>query len=90
MIPIMVNDQREWELPNVGLLRLRDPESGSMVTIDTGSRRHRDAFQKMQTLEAEKRESIFRRLKMDPIRLATGEDYVEPLKRFFHRREAGR
>ncbi len=90
VIPIMVNDQRELELPNVGLLRLRDPESGKMVTIDTASRRHRDAFQQLQVAEAEKRDAIFRRLKMNPIRLATGEDYVEPLKRFFHRRESGR
>ena len=90
VIPILVNDQRELDLPNVGLLRLRDPESGSMVTIDTSSRRHRDAFQRMQMVESEKRDAIFRRLKMSPIRLTTGEDYVEPLKRFFHRREAGR
>ncbi len=90
VIPIMVNDQREFDLPNVGLLRLRDPESGNMVTIDTASRRHRDTFQKLQLAEAEKRDAIFRRLKMNPIRLATGEDYVDPLKRYFHRREAER
>lgn len=87
VIPIMVNDQRELDLPNVGLLRLRDPESGRMITVDTASRRHRDAFKKLQASEAEKRDAIFRRLKMSPIRVATGEDYVEPLKRFFHRRE---
>lgn len=90
VIPVMVNDQRELELPNVGLLRLRDPESGRMVTVDTASRRHRAAFQKLQVAEAEKRDAVFRRLKMNPIRVATGEDYVEPLKRFFHRREAER
>ncbi|MGB0760952.1 MAG: DUF58 domain-containing protein [Rubripirellula sp.] len=90
VIPVMVSDQRELELPNVGLLRLRDPESGRMVTVDTASRRHRAAFQKLQVAEAEKRDAVFRRLKMNPIRVATGEDYVEPLKRFFHRREAER
>ena len=90
VIPVMVNDQRELDLPNVGLLRLRDPESGSMVTVDTASRRHREAFRKLQVTEAEKRDAIFRRLKLNPIRLATGEDYVDPLKRFFHRREAER
>jgi len=90
VIPVMVSDQRELELPNVGLLRLRDPESGCMVTVDTASRRHRAAFQKLQVAEAEKRDAVFRRLKMNPIRVATGEDYVEPLKRFFHRREAER
>ena len=88
VIPILVNDQRERELPNVGLLRLRDPESGSMVTIDTASRRQREAFKKMQVLESEKRDAVFCRLKMNPIHLSTGEDYVEPLKRFFHSREA--
>jgi hypothetical protein len=30
---------------------------------------------------------MFRRMRMEPIRLFTGEDYVEPLQQFFHRRE---
>jgi len=90
VIPVLISDQREQELPNVGLLQLRDPESGKMVIIDTSSRRHREAFRKMQELETANRDALFQRLRMQPIRLATGEDFVDPLKRFFHRREAER
>ena len=90
VIPMVISDEREAELPNVGLIRLRDPESGNMVTIDSSSRRHRQAFRDMNLKRIENRDSLFRRLRMQPIRIATGEDYVEPLQRFFHRREAER
>lgn len=90
VIPIVVGDRRERELPNVGLLRLRDPESGRMVSIDTSSARHRRAFVDMMAARTQATDAMFRRMRMEPIRLFTGEDYVEPLQRFFHRREMGR
>jgi hypothetical protein len=36
------------------------------------------------------RDALFRKLRLDPIHVYTGEDFVEPLKRFFHRRESHR
>lgn len=90
VIPIVVSDRRETSLPNIGLVRLRDPESGRLVSIDTSSRRHRYAFEAMVQARAEATESLFRRLRLQPIRMFTGEDYVEPLKRYFHHREMQR
>jgi len=90
VIPIHVSDQREWELPKVGILRLRDAESGRMITVDTLSRRQRQAYQQMRRRHQDRLDSTFRRLKLQPIQIQTGEDYVEPLQRFFHRREAQR
>ncbi|MFK8115069.1 MAG: DUF58 domain-containing protein [Rubripirellula sp.] len=90
LVPIVVADRRELELPNVGLLRVRDPESGDFVTIDTASRRHRAAYRDMALSKAEQREEMFRRLRLSPIMIRTGEDYVDPLQRFFHRREKQR
>jgi hypothetical protein len=40
--------------------------------------------------QAESRDAMFRRLRLQPIHLDTGQDYVEPLQRFFHRREMQR
>ncbi len=88
VVPIMVGDRREMTLPNVGLVRLRDPESGRVVEIDTASRRHRRQFAQRMQERVDATETIFRRMKMEPIRIFTGEDYVDPLQRFFHRREA--
>lgn len=90
IIPMVIGDRREYELPNVGLIRLRDRESGQTVSIDTSSRRHRKAYEQLMRERAEARSTIFRRMRMEPIPIWTGEDYVEPLQRFFHRRETRR
>ena len=87
IIPMVISDAREKELPRVGMIRLRDPETGRIVSIDTSSRRHRRAFQEMVRRNDESRDALFRRLRLQPIELNTGQDYVEPLQRFFHRRE---
>lgn len=90
VIPIVVGDRREQELPNVGLLRLRDPESGRMISIDTSSSRHRRAFAEMMAARTLATDAMFRRMRMEPIRLFTGEDYARPLQAFFRRREMHR
>jgi uncharacterized protein (DUF58 family) len=90
LIPMLVMDQREMELPAVGLLRLRDPESGRNLTIDTLSRSHRQAFRHRMNYLAKQRDEMFRRLGLPTVQLRTGEDFVEPLQRFFHRREQRR
>ena len=90
VIPIVISDAREFDLPNVGLLRVRDGESGKMITIDTSSRRHRQAYSGRMQARAEARENLFRRLQLQSMEVRTGEDYVEPLQRFFYRRERQR
>ena len=87
IIPIVVDDLREFEIPRMGLIRLQDPESGRIVSLDTGSRRQREAYAAMMRGQAQTRDDTFRRMRLEPIRLRTGEDYVKPLQRFFHRRE---
>jgi uncharacterized protein (DUF58 family) len=90
VIPMVVADRREVELPRVGLLRLRDAETGKMIMIDTSSRRHREAYRRLMQQKAESRDALFGRLRLQPIRISTGEDYVEPLQRFFRQREMRR
>ena len=90
IIPIVVADEREFKMPNVGLVRLQDAESGQVVTLDTSSRRHRKWYEQMAREQVEKRDALFRRLRLDPIRLHTGEDFVEPLQKFFYQRERKR
>ncbi|TWU25864.1 DUF58 domain-containing protein [Bythopirellula polymerisocia] len=87
IIPVVVADQREMKMPNVGLVRLRDAETGQMITFDTFSRANRRAYEEHAKRRMEQRDTLFRKLNLDPIHLYTGEDFVEPLQRFFHRRE---
>ncbi len=90
IIPLVVADQREFTMPNVGLVRLRDAETGKMVVLDTFSRRNRRAYEEFARRQAAERDALFRSLQLEPIHIYTGEDFVEPLRKFFHKREMHR
>ena len=87
VIPIVVTDLREQLLPSVGLLRLRDAETGDMRWFDTSSRTHRVLFQQAVERKRQQRDALFKKLGLRSIGLSTSEDYVEPLRRFFRMRE---
>ncbi len=87
VIPIVVTDLREQLLPSVGLLRLRDAETGGMRWFDTSSRTHRVLFQQAVERKRQQRDALFKKLGLRSIGLSTSEDYVEPLRRFFRMRE---
>ena len=90
IIPLVVADQREFTMPKVGLVRLRDAETGKTIVLDTFSRANRRAYEEHARRQAAQRDALFRALRLDPIHIYTGEDFVDPLKRFFHRRELHR
>jgi uncharacterized protein (DUF58 family) len=90
IIPIVVADQREFTMPRVGLVRLRDAETGQTIVLDTFSRANRRAYEEHARKQAAERDKLFTRLRLDPIHIFTGEDFIDPLKRFFHKREMHR
>lgn len=90
VIPITVSDRRESELPNVGLIELVDAETGERIVVDTASRRLRERFRVSAGRAREERTTLFRRMKIDAIAVQTGESFVDPLTRFFRKREARR
>lgn len=87
IIPVVVSDRRETEIPNMGLVRLQDAETGELVTLDTASRKNRELYRELSLQQAEKRDAALRRLEMEPIHLVTGEDLMRPLRRYFDGRE---
>jgi len=90
LIPVIVSDPREWELPNVGFIELEDPESGEIRLVDTASRSVRGEFAAEVRRRAEVREKLFRRIDTETIDIRTDQAYVEPLVRFFRKREKRR
>ncbi|MCK6483857.1 MAG: DUF58 domain-containing protein [Phycisphaerae bacterium] len=86
VIPILITDPREQELPDVGLLELCDAETGERTIVDTSSRRVRAEFVARVRAAHESRDRLFRRMNMDRIIARTGESFVEPLTRFFRAR----
>ena len=90
IVPVVVSDPREFSIPNVGLIRLRDSETGETVMFDTASRRNREQYRRLSEQRIEARDATFRRLQMEPVHLTTGKDLIEPLRRYFHSREGRR
>ncbi|RKU39369.1 DUF58 domain-containing protein [Candidatus Poribacteria bacterium] len=88
LIAIALQDRREVELPNVGLIELADAESGETVVIDTRSEAARQSYRELnQRTDAERRQ-VFRASQIDSIHIRTDESYVKPLIRFFRQRAA--
>ncbi|MDH3206811.1 MAG: DUF58 domain-containing protein [Gemmatimonadota bacterium] len=86
VVPIRLTDPAGDDLPDVGLLALVDPETGERRVIDT-RRRVRDAYKARKASQRGDIAALFRELRMDAIEVATDDDYVPALIRFFRRRE---
>lgn len=87
LIPVTITDPREIEMPNVGFIELEDAESGEEMLIDTSSEEFRRLFSDLGTKERKERDVIFKQLGLDAVEVYTHEDYVDPLVRFFKKRE---
>jgi uncharacterized protein (DUF58 family) len=90
LIPIVISDPREAELPDAGLVELEDPETGVRLLVDTSSRRVREQFASRCRALVDARDTLFRRMDTEAIAIRTDQPYVEPLVRFFRKRERRR
>ncbi len=88
LIAITLQDRREVELPNVGLIELSDAESGETIVIDTRSEEARQLYREINQRADTERRQIFRANQIDSIHIRTDEPYVKPLIRFFRQRAA--
>ena len=90
LIAVRVTDKREMELPNVGLLRALDPETGKMRWVDTSNKKTRLGYNKWSLQKTKQLDTIFSRYGVDVARVYTGQDYVKPLMNLFKKRSARR
>ncbi len=87
LIPIRISDSLEAEMPPLGLIRFEDAETGEQVLIDTSSKDGRLRYREGEARFSESLEQTFRKRDADSLHLQTGEDYIQPLKRLFKRKE---
>ncbi len=87
MIGFWLVDPKEVALPDVGLLRLRDPETGEEMVIDTSEGALREAFKNTMLDRESELVALFRSMNMDSIQIMTDQSYVEPVMKFFKMRE---
>ena len=90
IIAISITDPREMELPRVGLVALRDPESGAEALIDTEDRRERARYAAAASERVVARRRLLTGLGVDEIAVRTDRSYVEPLMHFFKARSGRR
>ena len=88
LVGIHLSDPREAELPNVGLIQARDPESGKEMWLDTGSRQVREDFRQNFEDNFNYFKSTFLRSGADFVNIRTDESYVNALLKFFKKRGA--
>ncbi|WP_437671843.1 DUF58 domain-containing protein [Sorangium sp. So ce131] len=86
VIPVMLVDPRDEELPDVGLATFEDLETGEEVVVDTGDRAVRDHYRAAMRKIRSDRDKLFKRLALDAVVVKTGESFVTPLRDLFAKR----
>lgn len=86
VMAIQVYDKRDGDLPNVGLMRVADLETGQTCWIDTSSSRTRKAYNKWWYDLQQKMSTTLRSTRVDYVSVATDEDYVRALMSLFKNR----
>ena len=87
VVAVTLNDPAEQTLPSVGLARMRDPETGQFLEIDTTDRSVRAAYAEHIAAELSARRRVLRRAGVDEVELTTDGTVIEPLLKFFRTRE---
>lgn len=86
LIVIRVYDPAEEELPDVGLVTLRDPETGQAALINTRSKRLRERWRSYRKEQTASLSELLKRAGVDLVELSTDGPVVEPLTRLFDAR----
>lgn len=84
---IQLYDRRERSIPDVGLIRLYDAETGKSAWVNTSSRKLRESYALWFEKAQENLRSVLNKYRVDYVSIATGEDYVLPLTRLFKKRQ---
>ncbi|MBP5713130.1 MAG: DUF58 domain-containing protein [Prevotella sp.] len=86
VVAIQVYDQRAKDLPDVGLMRVVDAETGFEQYVDTSSKRLRDSYRKYWMNRQTQLLETFNKSNVDNVSIATNEDFVKSLMMLFKQR----
>jgi uncharacterized protein (DUF58 family) len=86
LIAVHIEDPREKELPNVGIIALEDAETGEIIELDTARATVRKQFNELSLERALRLRSDLRAEGVDTVQLRTDKPYIPPLQRFFKSR----
>jgi uncharacterized protein (DUF58 family) len=87
VVAVSIRDPREETLPNVGLLELRDPETGQDVCVDTSNAEFQKCYVSLQTQRRDTFQQWTRAHRIDVLEASTGGQHLDELMHFFQKRE---
>jgi uncharacterized protein (DUF58 family) len=90
LIALHIEDPREKELPNVGLIALEDAESGEIIELDTARATVRKRVNELAVERSRRLRNDLRAEGVDTVQLRTDAPYIAPLQRFFKSRGSPR
>ena len=86
VIPVMLVDPRDEELPDVGLAAFEDLETGEEILVDTADPRVREHYERSMAEIRDSRDKLFRKLALDRVIVRTDESFVKPIRDLFAKR----
>ena len=87
MIGIRISDPAEQLIPDIGLIKIQDPETNEKIWVDVSSNKDRENLSRSVNEKWDIFERECSRNQFDVINISTGKDYVNPLMNFFRKRE---
>lgn len=88
LIAIKIFDEREMEIPDLGLIKVKNAETGKTSWIDTSNPKLRNNHRKWVFQKEKYLDDLFIKSGMDVAKVRTDQDYVKPLVNLFKKREA--
>ncbi len=88
LVGLRIYDIRETKLPKVGLINIRDAETGQDMLVDTSSSFIRNSYRNAWKKRTDDLTEVFVRLGVDAVSISTEEDYVKPLVNLFKKRSS--
>ena len=81
-----LHDRRLAELPEIGLVKFRDAETGEEMYIDTSSSKVQEAQRQWWNEQCKKRDDVLKKSRVDSVSISTEQDYVKALLNLFAKR----
>jgi uncharacterized protein (DUF58 family) len=86
VVALKIYDEREKELPPIGMLKLKDAETGQYVWVDSSSRKTRKIYSEWWIKHTARFDAMFKKCGVDYTAINTNQDYVKSLMNLFKKR----
>jgi len=87
MVGLRIYDEREAELPAVGMIKFKDAETGEYLWVDSSSRNVRETYRRHWSERNKQLDNLLKKTGLDYVNISTREDYVKSLVALFKKRE---